>query len=215
MANDKYLIVVNKENKLDEEALKDYEYVDGIVDSDGKTYIEVETLKAFEALKALMNKKHNIGLSLTSAGRTIQTQQSIYDKYVRQRGKEETEKFVAKPGTSEHHVGLAIDVGLHKINAGIEQKAYNSQMVVKLISRIKKYTPEEKKEMYAKLHQELADFGFVVRYQDGKQQFTHIQTPEPWHIRYVGIENAKEMVARDMCLEEYVEYLKSQENLAG
>ena len=46
-------------------------------------------------------------------------------------------------------------------------------------------------------------YGFIIRYPDGKQDFTGI-TYEPWHVRYVGVELATELHELDMCLEEYM-----------
>ena len=69
----------------------------------------------------------------------------------------------------------------------------------------------EKEEMYKKLHAELAELGFIFRYPEDKKHLTKIKRPEPWHIRYVGVEHAKQMQELGMCLEEYVEYLKEQE----
>lgn len=207
---DIYLTLVNENNAFDKSVLDDLKMV-SVKDSDGKTYIEEKTFKAFEKLKKVMNEKHSIALSLTSAGRTVETQQKVYEEIKKQQGQKAADELVATPGKSEHHLGLALDVGVHKISSPIEQKLYNSQTLKKVGSKIRRVTKEERAEMYKKLHAELADLGFVVRYPEDKKDITKIKRPEPWHIRFVGIENAKEMKKLDMCLEEYVEYLKEQE----
>ena len=51
------------------------------------------------------------------------------------------------------------------------------------------------------------DYGFILRYPTNKKEITKVNY-EPWHYRYVGIENAKFMKEKDFCLEEYIEYLK-------
>lgn len=55
------------------------------------------------------------------------------------------------------------------------------------------------------------DFGQVIRhklrYRKDKEDITKVDY-EPWHWRYVGVENAKKINELDMCLEEYIEYLK-------
>ena len=51
------------------------------------------------------------------------------------------------------------------------------------------------------------DYGFILRYRQDKEDITKVDY-EPWHWRYVGVENAKEINRLDMCLEEYVEYLQ-------
>ncbi|MBR4998502.1 MAG: hypothetical protein IKY10_01360, partial [Clostridia bacterium] len=70
--DNKYLILVNEDNSFDKKMLKEFKMVD-VKDSDGKTYMEESTFKAFEKLKKIMNEKHSIALSLTSAGRTVET----------------------------------------------------------------------------------------------------------------------------------------------
>ena len=67
--------------------------------------------------------------------------------------------------------------------------------------------------MYATLHSELEQFGFIVRFTEGKRHITGVR-PEPWHLRYVGVENAKTINERGLCLEEYVEQLQTAEKEA-
>ncbi len=52
-----------------------------------------------------------------------------------------------------------------------------------------------------------AKYGFIVRYPEGKSQITG-ESYCPWHLRYVGIANAMIMTEKNMCLEEYVDFLK-------
>ena len=208
--DNKYLILVNEDNSFDKKMLKEFKMVD-VKDSDGKTYMEESTFKAFEKLKKIMNEKHSIALSLTSAGRTVETQQKVYKEIKTQQGEKAADELVATPGKSEHHLGLALDVGVHKISSPLEQKIYDSQTLKKVGAKLRKTTKEERAEMYQKLHAELAELGFIVRYPEEKKEITKIKRPEPWHIRYVGVENAKEMQELGMCLEEYIDYLKEQE----
>ena len=207
---DKYLVLVNKNNNFDPTILEDYEMV-SVKDSDGKTYVEKETLKTFEKLIAVM-KKRGIGLSITSAGRTIETQQKVFEQIKRLKGEEVAIKQVAMPGQSEHHTGLAFDVGVHKLLLPAEQAIYQSQLLTRIANKIKRPTKEEENAMYAVLHEELAECGFILRYPEDKKAITGVEVYEPWHIRYVGVEHAKAMQELGMCLEEYVAYLKEQEN---
>lgn len=89
--------------------------------------------------------------------------------------------IVAKPGTSEHHTGLAVDFN------GAKDEFCN--------------TPQ-----YKWLSENCHKYGFVVRYQSDKKHITGI-IYEPWHFRYVGKKHASIMKKRNMCLEEYVEEL--------
>lgn len=90
----------------------------------------------------------------------------------------ETERTVARPGMSEHHTGLAFDVGVVGMPFG------DSQESVWL---------EKNAHLY----------GFILRYPLGKEDITGFEY-EPWHIRYVGIEHAKAMHEKGLTLEEYL-----------
>ncbi|WP_242973039.1 M15 family metallopeptidase [Anaeromicrobium sediminis] len=99
-------------------------------------------------------------------------------------GVEKTNQFSAKPGESEHQTGLAIDVSSPAVNYRLTQSF------------------EETKE--GKWIKENAPrFGFIIRYEEGKESITGYQY-EPWHLRYVGRETAKEIVNRNISFEEYL-----------
>ena len=105
------------------------------------------------------------------------------DKYIDQGyGRIEATQMAATiilpPGTSEHNAGLAMDI------CSLEQDF------------------EETKE-FRWLSENAADYGFILRYPEDKQDITKI-IYEPWHWRYVGVEAAKEMKASGQCLEEYL-----------
>ena len=95
-----------------------------------------------------------------------------------ERAKELAEGWVAIPGTSEHQLGIAID-----INAD-SAKSIN-------------------KTVYKWLADNSYKYGFILRYPQGKTEITGIQY-EPWHYRYVGEEAAKEIYSLGVCLEEYL-----------
>ena len=48
-----------------------------------------------------------------------------------------------------------------------------------------------------------AEYGFILRYPTDKSAITGIGY-EPWHYRYVGVEAAREIMGRGLCLEEYL-----------
>lgn len=85
---------------------------------------------------------------------------------------------ILPPGTSEHNAGLAMDI------CSLEQNF-------------------EETEEFEWLCENAADYGFILRYPEDKQDITKI-IYEPWHWRYVGVEAAKEMEASGECLEEYL-----------
>ncbi len=210
MTKDKYLWLVNKDNPFDPDMLEQFD-LDHIRDTDGKTYIEHETHLAYQQLNQLMIEKYGIALFLVSAGRTVETQQQVMDDFRKTHTQEETLKTVALPGTSEHHTGLALDVHPEFAHSSIVQAFIDKLPLPERLAYLKQPDAEQKKQMYALLHQELEQFGFIVRYSADKQDITGVR-PERWHIRYVGQENAKAINQSGLCLEEYVEMLEQQEN---
>lgn len=89
-----------------------------------------------------------------------------------------TRLTVADPGTSEHHTGLAFDITVaDTLFKGTKQQIW--------------------------LHKNCWDYGFIVRYQEGKEKLTGF-IAEAWHIRYVGVAHATKMRDQSWCLEEYL-----------
>lgn len=89
-------------------------------------------------------------------------------------------RTVAEPGASEHHLGLAIDINVPGASSFLGTKQCSW------------------------LHEHCWDYGFIVRYQEGKESITGF-TAEAWHIRYIGAEHARVMRDRGLCLEEYLQ----------
>lgn len=99
---------------------------------------------------------------------------------------EEAKKWVAPPGTSDHHTGLALDI------VTPEHQVLNHAFAG---------TPAAR---WMAGHS--TEYGFVIRFPEDKQEITGI-TYEPWHLRYVGEEHARVMREQNLCLEEYWEQL--------
>ncbi len=138
-----------------------------------------------------------------SAYRTNVTQQRLYNnKVARLRAagygwtsaRKEAARWVAPPGTSEHQTGMALDI-----------VSYQYQ----LLNKQQENTPEQKWLM-----EHCWDYGFVLRYPENKTEITGIGY-EPWHYRYVGRAAAKAMKESGVCLEEYLEVLKTAEQEAA
>lgn len=132
-------------------------------------------------------KADGITLTPLSGHRRISTQKTNFEnkiqKYVNQGySKAEATQMAAKiilpPGTSEHNAGIAMDI----ISLDVEF---------------------EQTQAFRWLQENAADYGFILRYPKDKQGITEI-TYEPWHWRYVGVENAKKIKASGQCLEEYL-----------
>lgn len=133
-----------------------------------------------EAFTAMRDAAARDGLSLwiKSGYRSFVDQQIVYGSYVEDYGSEQADSFSARPGHSEHQSGLALDVNSTSADfAG---------------------TPEAD---WIAAH--AAEFGFVVRYPQGKEAVTGY-TYEPWHLRHVGTELATTLVSEGLTLEEYL-----------
>lgn len=125
-----------------------------------------------------------------SGWRSEAEQREIWDGSMRESGEEFTRKYVALPGCSEHQTGLAIDLALRADN----------------IDFIRPEFPYD--DVCGRFRALAADYGFVERYQSGKEGVTGIAA-ESWHFRYVGRPHARIMCEMGLCLEEYVEYLRA------
>ena len=125
------------------------------------------------------------GFFVSSGYRDYASQQSAYDGYVASVGADEANNYAIQPGFSEHQTGLAMD----------------------LASTAPDLTFEETTE-FAWVSINCQDYGFILRYPQGKEYITGINY-EPWHYRYVGVETAQAVVNSGMTYEEYYElYLR-------
>ena len=125
-----------------------------------------------------------------SGWRSMREQREIWVGSMAENGTEFTRKYVALPGCSEHQTGLAIDLALRSDN----------------IDFIRPDFPYD--GICGRFRALAADYGFIERYQAGKEHITGIAA-EPWHFRYVGRPHARLMSDNGLCLEEYVELLRS------
>lgn len=128
---------------------------------------------------------------VTSAYRTLESQQRIYEEYVRDYGEAYAKAYVANPGYSEHHTGLALDMGIY-YPAGGEGSFSQSNNATWMDEHCQEY-------------------GFVRRYREDKVSVTGISN-EAWHFRYVGIPHAVYMNSNNLCLEEYIDFIRSSTN---
>lgn len=116
--------------------------------------------------------------SSTTNYRSYPYQSELYDSYVSTYGQEEADTFSARPGYSEHQTGLAFDL-----------LDPSGQLLT---------SPAEAQWLL----DHAAEYGFIVRYPQGKENITGYQA-EPWHIRYIG-EEAEAIAASGLTLEEYL-----------
>lgn len=184
---DSLTILVNKQYKLPDQ-FKPADLVDPDVPFifKGKSEKRMMRKEAAEALEKMFAgaKKDGILLAGVSAYRSEATQRVLFDNYVKKDGEAAARMYSALPGTSEHETGLAIDVS-GSTGACAAEDCFG-----------------DTKEA-AWLAKHAAEYGFIIRYPQGKDAITGYQY-EPWHIRYVGKEIASEISAKNITLEEYL-----------
>jgi len=138
---------------------------------------------ALYVLFAAAEEEENFILTARSGYRAYKTQVSLFDANVRAHGQDYADKFSAKPGTSEHQSGLAMDITAEVMNYQLDQSFGE--------------TPEGRWTA-----ENAHRFGFIIRYPEGKEEITGYAY-EPWHLRYVGKALASEIYAGGLTLEEY------------
>jgi len=125
-------------------------------------------------------------LQVNSAYRDYEDQDILYTNSVRDNGIDYTVAYVANPGYSEHHTGLGIDLNVNR-NGAISYVGTDPEC--------------------AWFRDGCKDYGFILRYPGDKIDITGIGH-ETWHYRYVGVPHAQIMVDQNLCLEEYIDYVK-------
>ena len=184
-----YLALVNKQHKLPD-GWEDAVEIEHFTNSeDWDVDVEAKAYDAYLALKDELETKDGVFVDLDSAYRSVAAQQEIVDDFTKKYGEEYVKQYVAVPGYSEHHTGLALDLFLIVDGKGVY---YNEDMV--------KYP-----EIWDKIHARLADHGFILRYLPGKKIFTGYSY-EPWHIRYLDDpEVAHKIADAGLTFEEYLD----------
>lgn len=178
-----YLILINPNNMLQKEATNLVSFEEKFKN------IKLES-KANEQLHiALKEIKAENQIVPVSGYRTLEEQIDIYDSSLKENGKEFTKKFVALPNASEHQTGLAIDLAL---NEGDIDFICPSFPYYGICQKFRNVAPK---------------FGFIERYKDEKKNITKI-SKEEWHFRYVGYPHSQLITDMNLCLEEYIDYLK-------
>lgn len=188
-ANFKKLLLVNDSHPLPD----DYDYEGDLVTIEDKYHngsLNKLNKDIWPYMKAMIEKAwaDGVDLKVWSPYRSYATQKMLFENMVKkQRTPDMTDKqaedkaatIVARPGTSEHHTGLATDFNM--ADDKFEQ------------------TP-----MFEWLQKHCAEYGFIMRYPKNSSDKTGV-IYESWHYRFVGINVAKEMKEMNVTLEEYLE----------
>ena len=175
------LIIVNRWNELPEDYSVELTELSNGQKVDSRIYPYLQEM--FDAARA-----EGVYPVVREGYRTEEEQQEILDNkiqtyinqgYSQSRAERTAKEWVALPGTSEHQLGIAVDINADKSKCSNE-------------------------EVYAWLAENAYKYGFILRYPMGKQEITGTSY-EPWHYRYVGEEAALEIYEQGKCLEEYFE----------
>ncbi len=183
------LIIANKQHPMPKSYVVNTAYISGNYRIDNRVK---------DAYNQMISAAQNDGISLRiiSGFRTFSGQESLFNNkvnqyvnqgYSRDKAKELAAQYVAPPGTSEHLTGLAVDL------ISPDWYNYNSSLTADF----------EKTPQFNWLYNNCAEYGFILRYPKDKVGITGYSY-EPWHYRYVGVEAAKEIMSKKICLEEYV-----------
>lgn len=184
--NDWQITLVNNENHLPKDFIVELSKIDNNREFDKRAIDDLLNM-----LKE-MKKEGVRNFWVQSAYRSIELQQSLFDRKVNEymsKGKSVedaeylTSQTINKAGTSEHNLGLAVDFNY------VDYSFENTRA-------------------FKWLNENAMNYGFILRYRKDKEQITKVSY-EPWHWRYVGVKHAKKINELNMCLEEYIEYLKT------
>jgi len=153
--------------------------------------------RCYPSLTTMMNdcRKACLQPLICSSYRSQEKQESLFQEridelraqgYSKKDAKAKAATSVARPGTSEHQLGLAVDI-VDKSHQTLDAAQEDTPVQQWLLENSWKY-------------------GFILRYPNQKSNLTGI-IYEPWHYRYVGQAAAQEIHERGICLEEYLEDL--------
>ena len=172
-----YDMLVNKYRKLSEKFVPDLVEIKEEYASEKGMKAERVALNAFIKMYEAA-KNEGYGLVINSSYRSYQDQVDIAETYRELYGDNYVEKYVAKPGFSEHQTGLAFDIGSTSSNIFANSKEYDW------------------------MQENAYKYGFILRFPKKYEDITGFRN-EPWHYRYVGTKISKYIHENDITLEEY------------
>ncbi len=181
------LFLVNEQNFLPSDFTVELE----TLPNTGKKQVDARIV---EPLTEMLDAMEEEGLRpvVCSAYRTIEYQTELFENYIDKRLAEgwtyedafyKARTRIAIPGASEHHTGLAVDI-VSKTHQQLDDAQADTEEAIWLAEHC-------------------AEYGFILRYPEGKEDITGIEY-ESWHFRYVGEEAASYIMENEITLEEYL-----------
>ena len=180
------LLLVNKQHPVPDDHTVELGTIAGAMKCDARILPEL-----FAMLQAA--KDDGVYLSVCSPYRDLSRQEMLFERKIRlymgygysyMDAYKKASEYVMVPGSSEHQIGLALDIisnNYTSLDEGFE-----------------------KTDAGKWLKEHCDEFGFILRYPKGKEHITGIGY-EPWHFRYVGKEAAAIIMENELTLEEFVE----------
>jgi len=190
-----YTTIVNFQNKLtkDNDLIMSNRRFQSISTIFNEQYLMDQLVcQQFFLLKSTLYNETGILIGIESGYRSELDQETLLKQMIVQYGTDYCKKYVAQPGYSEHHTGMAIDINVKKNNNLWCQN--NNELM-------------NQEEKYKIIHSYLNEYGFILRYPKGKEEITGVSY-EPWHIRFVGRGIAKQITKANITLEEFVQKYK-------
>lgn len=146
--------------------------------------------EAGEALAEMFDAASEEGVEIVAVSgfRSYERQEQLYTAEVAASGAEHAQQAVAEPGKSEHQTGLTMDVSSAENSFNLNQD-FGKTAAGKWLA------------------EKSSEYGFIIRYPEGKESITGYMY-EPWHVRYVGIDVAKDIHSLGLSFEEYVQLVE-------
>jgi D-alanyl-D-alanine carboxypeptidase len=168
-------VLVNQHNMLNKDFKPELVKLDKC--SSEEHYLSKEAKEAYDKMcDAAISEGYQIDAN--SSYRDYDTQVATVNYYLKFYGENYTNKYVAKPGYSEHQTGLAIDV------------------------KSKNGSPFKTTKEYKWMVDNSYKYGFILRYPEGREEEFGYSS-ESWHYRYVGKEIAKYIYENNLIYDEY------------
>lgn len=181
------LFLVNRDYALSADYVPDDLVKPDVKASSSAVLMRREAAGALEEMFAAA-KAEGLSLVAVSGYRSYMTQKNIFARKVSNVGKQKALLYVAPPGTSEHQLGLAMDLGTNR------SQSLNASF------------GSTKEGQWVREH--CHEFGFIIRYREEWTEITGYAY-EPWHVRYVGRPHAELIHEADIPLEYYIRELRS------
>ncbi len=180
--DDGIFILVNKYSYVDRSFTPDnlVELDDSCKVSGKSVKLVKEAADAFKELSAAA-KALEYNIIGMSGYRTYAYQESLYNRYLQNDTKENVDTYSARPGYSEHHTGLALDVQTDTVSFSNFGQTSEFEWLI------------DNAHLY----------GFVIHYTEDNRWITGYM-PEEWHIRYLGVDAATYIYDNNLSVDEYL-----------